>query len=222
MRLTYQAPLIGAAAVIGAVAAAQTAPAVAPPPAQSLSTWEEGVARPGGVYATPQADDPQACRQACADDALCMSWTFRLEPAPACELKAVIPAPVEDTRAISGLAARAPDFARLVTPQRLGEPTVIVPLPSLAATEDRVALAAAPSFAPLSRGPAPASAPGLAGVPALPPQLPITGGLEADAPVALMGAPEPTAARQADLDPIRLNAAVEPLPLRGTSAEPGG
>lgn len=79
------------------------------------ATLESGVARPGGVYATVTAPDAIACAEACADDALCMSWTFMIvaDGAP-CELKAVIPHAVPDRRAVSGLSARAPSFARLV------------------------------------------------------------------------------------------------------------
>lgn len=82
--------------------------------ALALGGFDQGLARPGGVYATQPTSDPAACAQACASDGLCMAWMLRDN---LCELKAVAPAPIADSGAISGLSARAPDFARHVAAQ---------------------------------------------------------------------------------------------------------
>lgn len=100
-------------------AALATEPGVAAP--------EPGLARPGGVYAVIPASDAMDCAQACEADALCMSWTFMADASgPSCELKAVIPHTVPETRATSGLSARAPAFARLVGAREpIGQPRTL-------------------------------------------------------------------------------------------------
>lgn len=72
--------------------------------------FEQGYARPGGVYAAAPGATPQACATLCADDGLCMSWTFADGQ---CELKAVIAPAVLHEGAVSGLSPRAPNLARL-------------------------------------------------------------------------------------------------------------
>ena len=60
--------------------------------AQIGAAWALGdsnVARPGGAFATIEAETAAACERACADDTLCMAWSFH---ANACELKAIVPA----------------------------------------------------------------------------------------------------------------------------------
>jgi hypothetical protein len=92
--------------VLSFVAAAFAAHA----PAQGGLAGDADVARPGGVYnllTTPSAD---ACAQACAEDGLCIAWTYL--PGGACELKAVAPAPVRSMGARSGLSRRTPDNLR--------------------------------------------------------------------------------------------------------------
>ena len=161
------------------------------------ATLEPGMARPGGVYATVSAADPAACAQACADDALCMSWTLVEAPAaPLCELKAVIPPAVPDLRATSGLSARAPSFARLVgvsTPSPIGPPRALVELPEAPAAPVAVSVSVAP--------PPPAASETVAA---------------AD--------PAPVIARAPQADaPILLGADTAPLPLRerlATAARP--
>lgn len=73
---------------------------------------EEDVLRPGGDYAIVSASTPSGCEAACAIDGLCMSWTFTPESGE-CALKAVVPAPVRAKGMVSGIAPRAPAFARL-------------------------------------------------------------------------------------------------------------
>ncbi len=163
------------------------------------ATLEPGMARPGGVYATVSVADPAACAQACADDALCMSWTLMEAPAgPLCELKAVIPPAVPDLRATSGLSVRAPSFARLVgvsTPSSIGPPRALVELPEAPAAP--VAVSVSVAVAP----PPPAASETVAA---------------AD--------PAPVIARAPQADaPILLRADTAPLPLRdrlATAARP--
>lgn len=198
---------LAGAAMAGAVlapAAPRMALAQEGPPA--VATVEPGVARPGGVYLTLQPTDPAGCASACAQDRLCMSWTFRLEPAPACELKAVIPHPVEDARAVSGLAARAPAFARLVAPRRLGPPLALtVPVPPPAPAP----VAAAPPAPAALDLPPPSPEPTLAAAPmaVAPPETPPAPSPEPAAPPAPPSLPDPP-------PPVLLNAPQAPLPLR--------
>lgn len=76
--------------------------------AQAGAAWAIGdfdVARPGGAYTTVEAETPAACERICADDTICMAWSFQ---ANACELKAIVPAAHAQAGAISGVSARAP------------------------------------------------------------------------------------------------------------------
>lgn len=82
--------------------------------AAGAAAHEIDIARPGGVYARLAEENANACAQACGEDALCMAWTYN-SANNACELKAVTPAPQQQAGAISGLSARAPGFARLVS-----------------------------------------------------------------------------------------------------------
>jgi hypothetical protein len=72
--------------------------------------FEQGYARPGGVYAAAPGETAQACARLCADDSLCMSWTY---DEGQCELKAVIAPAVLKEGAVSGLSQRAPNLANL-------------------------------------------------------------------------------------------------------------
>ncbi|MGE0045301.1 MAG: PAN domain-containing protein [Hyphomonadaceae bacterium] len=76
--------------------------------------YETGISRPGGVYAEMSVASADACAQACAEDGLCMSWTYRR--GGTCELKATAPAPVAQDDAISGLSSRAPADLRAAAP----------------------------------------------------------------------------------------------------------
>lgn len=81
--------------------------------AQAGAAWAIGdfnVARPGGAYATVEAETPAACERICADDTICMAWSFQ---ANACELKAIVPAAHAQNGAISGVSARAPTSLRV-------------------------------------------------------------------------------------------------------------
>lgn len=132
-----------------ATAALASEDPTAPP---STSTIETGVARPGGTYTSFRMADANACAAACAQDALCMSWTFVADPQGRCDLKAVIPHPVMDHLAVSGLAARAPSFSRLVQPTTIGPPR------DLAAAPDPVSAPADWQPPPMTAPPPPRAA----------------------------------------------------------------
>ena len=72
---------------------------------------EAGAARTDGVYASLNATDAAACAALCAQDSICMAWTFREGSEESCALTSVVAAPVAETGALSGLSRRAPDFA---------------------------------------------------------------------------------------------------------------
>ncbi|MGE3302985.1 MAG: PAN domain-containing protein [Hyphomonadaceae bacterium] len=77
---------------------------------------ESGVDRPGGEYAFVPASDATACAAACANDQLCLAWTYRVHEFVGCELKAVVPRQISDADAASGVADRAATFLALTTP----------------------------------------------------------------------------------------------------------
>lgn len=74
------------------------------------ASGEKGVSRSAGAFAVFEVSDPDACARRCAEDSLCIAWTFR--SSGACELTAIVPAAVAEPGAVSGLSARAPAFAR--------------------------------------------------------------------------------------------------------------
>jgi hypothetical protein len=83
--------------------------------AQLGAAWaqsERDIARPGGAYSVLAAQTAEACARLCADDGLCMAWSFA---AQSCELKAIVPAPVAATGVISGVSTRAPASLRAWT-----------------------------------------------------------------------------------------------------------
>lgn len=87
--------------------------------AQTALIGQRDTARPGGVYTRLTADDAASCAQLCAEDGICLAWTYRAEPARECELKAVTPSPVAERGATSGLSSRAPAFAIRIATQSI-------------------------------------------------------------------------------------------------------
>lgn len=92
--------------------------------AQIGAAWaigETNVARPGATFATLEATSAAACERLCADDGLCMAWSFH---ANSCELKAVVPAAIAQEGVASGISPRAPAAlrARYIPP---AEPAVL-------------------------------------------------------------------------------------------------
>lgn len=83
--------------------------------AQIGAAWALGdlnTARPGGVFSSIEAEDAQSCERLCAEDTLCMAWSYREN---ACDLKAVVPAAIDQTGTISGVNHRAPASLRTRT-----------------------------------------------------------------------------------------------------------
>lgn len=76
----------------------------------SARAADDPLPRPAGAFATLEAADAAACMRLCADDGLCMAWTFR--DAGACELRAVVPTAASEPGATSGVSARAPASMR--------------------------------------------------------------------------------------------------------------
>lgn len=122
---------------------------------------ETGYDRPGGAYANVPAKDAAECAVICAQDRICMSWTFRVTEYVGCSLKAVVPGAVADKQAISGVADRASDFLSLVS---IAPPALAEPAPAAAAAASPPAASALAATEP----PAPAAdaAPELLGAPA--------------------------------------------------------
>jgi hypothetical protein len=75
---------------------------------QARASDEAAPAR--GAFATQEAADVSACQHLCAEDALCMAWTFR--ETGVCELRAVVPPDAPGPGSISGVSARAPATMR--------------------------------------------------------------------------------------------------------------
>jgi hypothetical protein len=94
-------PALGAAFVaLGAIAAAPT---------------ENSTDRPSGVYAYVPANDAAGCAIACAQDTICLAWSFKATEFVGCALKAVVPTDAADATGQSGIAARASQFISLTT-----------------------------------------------------------------------------------------------------------
>jgi hypothetical protein len=91
---------------------------------------ETGFDRPGGVYSNVATKDAAACAIACAQDRICMSWTFRITEYVGCSLKAVVPPAIADRDAVSGVDDRAGDFLSLVSNAPLPAPPSAEPPPS--------------------------------------------------------------------------------------------
>lgn len=70
--------------------------------------------RASGAYTSLTAADFAACARACADDGICMAWSFERDNR--CDLSAVVPATLNPTALATGLAARAPAFLQPRTP----------------------------------------------------------------------------------------------------------
>ncbi len=99
--------------------------------AQIGAAWAVGdnnVARRGGTYATVEANTAAACERLCADDTLCMAWSFQ---ANSCELKAIVPNATEHNGIISGVSLRAP-----ASMQVRYQPPALIVSPVIAAHEN--------------------------------------------------------------------------------------
>lgn len=86
-----------------------------------------------GAYTNMVVRDAEACARACADDGLCMAWSFY--SSGACELTATVPANAPEGSASFGLAARAPTFASRQPAPTPAVAQVAAPQPAPAAQE---------------------------------------------------------------------------------------
>lgn len=75
------------------------------------AAWAQdaGLARTAGAYASVESDSANQCQRLCADDGLCMAWTFTT--ANTCQMTAIVPDPTPSPGAVSGLSARAPGYS---------------------------------------------------------------------------------------------------------------
>ncbi|ANP44899.1 PAN domain-containing protein [Candidatus Viadribacter manganicus] len=95
--------------------------------AQIGAAWalaDNNVARPGGTYASLEAETATDCERLCTDDTLCMAWSFH---ANSCEFKAIVPAATPQEGIISGVSARAPASMRArFEPVPAATPTALI------------------------------------------------------------------------------------------------
>lgn len=114
--------------------------------AAPVSATEPNAPRSPGAYVTNQSANAEACARACAEDGLCMAWTY--SNAGACGLMAVAPT-ATDTGSIFGVSARAPAFVRrqapapIVVPPPIEQTATSAPAPARAGppAEDETSLA---------------------------------------------------------------------------------
>jgi hypothetical protein len=116
--------------------------------AMAAGPTESGTDRPGGVYAYVPAEDAAGCAIACAQDQICLAWSFKATEYVGCSLKAIVPASTADPEIQSGVAPRAAAFLALTS---LSQPAMSAPA------------SAAPKPAPKAAAPR---------VPAIPPSAP--------------------------------------------------
>jgi hypothetical protein len=107
-----------------------------------------------GAYVSLTTPSAAACARACADDGICMAWTFRAENA--CELSAVVSASQPTAALASGLSQRAPAFALRQTtppPAQIDETPAAAPQGAAAEPEEELMTAAADEDGLLLGGP---------------------------------------------------------------------
>jgi hypothetical protein len=116
--------------------------------------------RAPGAYTSLTSTSAAACARACADDGICMAWSFHHENQ--CQLSAVVPASADAQALAAGLAARAPAFLQprtpVVEPQSVNTPPPLQtiaaaePLPETAQQEDDLVLLGGPEEGDLRLG----------------------------------------------------------------------
>lgn len=117
-------------AAFGAIAAAPT---------------ENGMDRPGGVYSYISTEDAAACAVACAQDKICLAWSFKATEFVGCSLKAIVPPQSADAQIESGIAPRASEFLSLTS---LSRPAPVAPQPAPIAPPEKPRPVAAETPAP--------------------------------------------------------------------------
>jgi hypothetical protein len=117
--------------------------------------------RAPGAYTSLTISSAAACARACADDGICMAWSFHRDNQ--CQLSAVVPAAGDAQALATGLSARAPDFLQPRTPIVQAQivnvpptPQIIAaaeqPLPETAQQEDDLVLLGGPEDGDLRLG----------------------------------------------------------------------
>jgi len=87
--------------------------------------------RSPGAYVSLTTADAALCARACADDTICMAWSFQRQNR--CELSAVVPAALDANALAAGFAARAPMFLQPQTPVVQAEAAIeAAPAPEVA------------------------------------------------------------------------------------------
>lgn len=96
---------------------------VTPPSSVTPVTLEPGVNRAGNDYKKfPTSSNPEACRQACADDPVCQAFTWVRpgvqDPRAVCWLKNGVPTAASDETCVSGVRVDTPAAAGVITMER--------------------------------------------------------------------------------------------------------
>lgn len=102
------------ACVLGLAIAAATRPALA-----------------SGVYVSLTTSDAAACARACADDGICMAWSFHRDNK--CQLTAVVSSDTNPEALASGFASRAPASLRRAPPVQIAAVLAAAPAQANAA-----------------------------------------------------------------------------------------
>jgi hypothetical protein len=71
-------------------------------------------ARTPGVYVSLTTASAAACARTCADDGICMAWSFQSDNR--CDLSAVVPGALDSSALAAGFASRAPAYLQPRTP----------------------------------------------------------------------------------------------------------
>lgn len=80
----------------------------------AIATCAAASDAPRGAYASLTTADAAACARACAEDGICMAWSFRAENS--CALSAVIATTPDPEALATGASSRAPAFFQSRTP----------------------------------------------------------------------------------------------------------
>lgn len=90
-----------------------------------------------GAYTSLTLASPAACARACADDGICMTWTYRAENV--CDLSAVVSTSRSEGVIASGFSARAPTLALrqlTVSSEPAASPTPVIEAPPSTLVDD--------------------------------------------------------------------------------------
>jgi hypothetical protein len=97
---------------------------------------------PRGAYVSLTTSNAAACARACADDGICMAWSFHRENE--CQLSAVVAAELDQEALATGYSARAPAALQPRAPVIVAEAAASLPPPLAAASSNETPPAIAP------------------------------------------------------------------------------